>query len=85
MRGIVHRETAAEDGVGKHERRRLREKTHFQCGLRVRNGLFFGFRFQRLQSFNNQRRKVMAYIVVFLTAACLGVSAFVLHRTLPKQ
>jgi hypothetical protein len=41
--------------------------------------------FHRLKSFHHQQRKVMAYIVAILTATCLAVSAFVLHRTLPKQ
>ncbi|HZE13065.1 MAG TPA: hypothetical protein VE086_04845 [Chthoniobacterales bacterium] len=39
----------------------------------------------RLKSFHHQRRKVMAYIVVILTFTFLGVSAFILHHTLPKQ
>jgi hypothetical protein len=34
---------------------------------------------------NYQLKEVMAYLVVIATAALLGVGAFVVYRTLPKQ
>ena len=82
---IVPRETAPKERVERQRRLRLHNQTRFRFRFRVRNGIVFDFNFQRLKSVHHQPRKVMAYIVVILTFTGLAVSAFILHRTLPKQ
>jgi hypothetical protein len=36
-------------------------------------------------SLHHQLKEVMAYLVVIATATLLGIGAFIVHRTLPKQ
>jgi hypothetical protein len=81
---MVRRETAPKDGADRPQRLRLSRPTSGRLHFATRKRVVVDFNFHRPKSFHHQPRKVMAYIVVILTATCIAVSAFVLHRTLPK-
>jgi hypothetical protein len=81
---IVRRETTPKDRVEKQRRLRVGNQAGIRFHFGVRKSVVPDFNFQRLKSFHDQPRKVMPYIVVILTATFLAVSAFILHRTLPK-